>query len=601
MARAPKDENAGRIKPIFKMATTAFRVAPLQASIATFLYVLSAFARPLFAVFLGLLVHAAATDGSSERITVLAILLAATSGVNLIISELAWKVVTVVQERAAHELDRELITLVMSIPGIEHHERPEYLDKLERLRSEHWLLGQSVSVVLSSSSLVMQIVATIAVLASIEPLLLLLPLFAIPEAIASKHAEKIRVVGLEKLQSEWRKSDNALDLIVKAGPAKEVRVFGLGEEIMKRHDESSRISRDREFGDRWRGAWWIALGRLIFVVGFAGGIWFVASQVINGHGNAAELVTAASIGAALMGQMQWAAGQIAWLDWTLTAVNRYLWILGYGKSITAKGDTPSPQRLSSGIRFDHVAFSYPGTDRLVIEDLDVFLPAGSTVAIIGDNGAGKSTLIKLLTRMYEPTSGRILVDDISLSDIDPADWRQHTSAAFQDHAKFELIANEAVGVGDLNQANAPDVIDVAVESGGAAGVIESLPRGLDTQLGAQWDGGVDLSGGQWQKLALARGMMRDPLLLVLDEPTSALDAETEHALFERFARAAHSRSSDEGTITLLVSHRFSTVRMADLIIVVSGGVVAESGSHDELMQRNGLYAELYELQARAYR
>jgi ATP-binding cassette subfamily B protein len=237
----------------------------------------------------------------------------------------------------------------------------------------------------------------------------------------------------------------------------------------------------------------------------------------------------------------------------------------------------------------------------VLEDVDLELPAGAVVAIVGENGAGKTTLVKLLSRMYEPTSGRILVDGVELSDIAPDAWRARMGGAFQDFFRYEFLARQTVGLGDLAHMDELPALCAAVERGGADDVLAKLPNGFETQLGPQWDEGIELSFGQWQKLALARGFMRtDPLLLVLDEPTAALDAETEHALFERFAAAAQT-ARDDGRITVLVSHRFSTVRMADLIVVLDGAHVVESGTHDELVTRGGLYAELYGIQANAYR
>ena len=226
----------------------------------------------------------------------------------------------------------------------------------------------------------------------------------------------------------------------------------------------------------------------------------------------------------------------------------------------------------------------------------------ATVAVVGENGAGKTTLVKLLCRFYAPSKGRILVDGTGLDQHDVEDWRAGITGAFQDFARFQFLARETVGVGDLRAVEDIPAVERAVARAGAEDVLAGLPSGLETQLGREWEGGVELSEGQWQKLALARALMRErPVLLILDEPTASLDAETEYALFARYAAAVRTTASEVGTITILVSHRFSTVRMADSIVVLDGGRVIEVGSHDELMALGGLYAELYGLQERAYR
>jgi ATP-binding cassette subfamily B protein len=261
-----------------------------------------------------------------------------------------------------------------------------------------------------------------------------------------------------------------------------------------------------------------------------------------------------------------------------------------------------PDRLTHGITLEHVTFTYPGTDKVALADISLHLPAGQTVAIVGENGAGKSTLVKLLCRLYEPTEGRILVDGVDAQRFDVAAWRSRMAAGFQDFARFVLVTRRSVGVGEVRQVDDEPAVLGALERAHATDVVATLPRGLATQLGRYFKDGTGLSDGQWQKLALGRAMMRPtPLLLVLDEPTAALDAPTEHALFERYAGAAQRTAAANGGITLLVSHRFSTVRMADLIVVLDEGGLVAAGSHAELMAQPGLYAELYDLQARAYR
>jgi ATP-binding cassette subfamily B protein len=255
------------------------------------------------------------------------------------------------------------------------------------------------------------------------------------------------------------------------------------------------------------------------------------------------------------------------------------------------------------LRFEHVSVRYPGTEPLVLDDVDIHLPAGRVIAIVGENGAGKSTLVKLIARMYEPTSGRITADGVDIGRMPVPDWRARLAGAFQDFFRFEFRALVSVGLGDVARHEDADAVGRAVASAGASDMVDRLPLGLATQLGAGWPEGSEVSFGQWQKLALARGFMRDdPLVLVLDEPTAALDAETEHELFEGFASAARGgEARDDGRITIFVSHRFSTVRMAGLIVVLDGARLVEMGSHDELIANGRQYAQLYAIQANAYR
>jgi ATP-binding cassette subfamily B protein len=290
-------------------------------------------------------------------------------------------------------------------------------------------------------------------------------------------------------------------------------------------------------------------------------------------------------------------------------VGRYLWLVDHAEAVRRDGQTPgsgpplpAPDRLADGIRLSGVGFRYRADQPDALRDVDLHLPAGSVVAVVGENGAGKSTLVKLLARLYEPTSGHLEVDGVPLRRIDPASWRARISAGFEDFVSFELLLREAVGIGNLAALDDDRAVTRALHHAGADDITDQLPGGLATALGTSWEGAVDLSRGQWQKLALARAMMRqEPLLLLLDEPTAALDAETEHALFERYAAAARAAGGRSGAITILVSHRFSTVRMADLIIVLDGGRIVEGGTHANLLARGGLYAELYEVQAEGYR
>jgi ATP-binding cassette, subfamily B, bacterial len=346
---------------------------------------------------------------------------------------------------------------------------------------------------------------------------------------------------------------------------------------------------------------WHALAWSIFGLAYVGAVVLVSSG-LRAPASAVLLVLAA--GARLSAYIGATVGEIGFLrGFWMDGSRRLAWLEDYAASMAASGDLLVPVALHRGIRLDHVSFAYPGTSRVVLDDVSVTLPAGAVVAIVGENGAGKTTLVKLLAKMYEPSSGSILLDDTPLAHVPAGEWRARLAGAFQDFFRFEFRAGHTVGLGDLPRLDDEPAVVTAVDRAGAGDVVARLASGFDTQLGPTWPCGVELSFGQWQKLALARGFMRDqPLLLILDEPTAALDAETEHALFERYAAAAHGTGeNDSGRITILVSHRFSTVRMADLIVVLDGARLVEVGTHDELMTKRGQYSELYSIQAAAYR
>jgi ATP-binding cassette subfamily B protein len=353
---------------------------------------------------------------------------------------------------------------------------------------------------------------------------------------------------------------------------------------------------------RWASAFWHTLAWALFGSAYVGAVVFVALVLRASPGNVILVLAAGARLSAYIGATVSEVGFLRgfWMDGS----RRLAWLEDYAASLAGSADLPVPDVLRHGIRLEHVSFAYPGTSRLVLEDVSLSLPAGSVVAVVGENGAGKTTLVKLLARMYEPTSGTIVVDNQPLARMPADKWRARMAGAFQDFFRFEFRVRHTVGLGDLPRLerleNEPAVV-TAVERAGANDIISRLGSGLETQLGPTWPGGVEISFGQWQKLALSRGFMRDhPLLLMLDEPTAALDAETEHALFERYAAAARS-SRDAGHVTILVSHRFSTVRMADLIVVLEGARLVEVGTHVELKAKGGHYAELYDIQATAYR
>jgi ATP-binding cassette subfamily B protein len=458
--------------------------------------------------------------------------------------------------------------------------------------------------VFSTCGWLLRLGVTIALLVSIHPALGLLAVFAVPTVLTSTWRPAVERAAYERGAQSARLARHLFDLATTAAPGKEVRVIGRGG-IGRHLAEERRAAFERWYapiaGARWGSAAWHTLAWAVFGGAWAGAVAFVSLGL---RASAGDVLLVLAAGARLSAYIGATVGEIGFLRgiW-MDGSQRLAWLEDYAASLVADADVPVPAKLREGIRLDHVSFAYPGTDRLVLDDVTLELPAGAVVAIVGENGAGKTTLVKLLAKLYEPRSGAIHVDGQPLAHMRADAWRERLAGAFQDFFRFELPARQTIGVGDIPRIDDEPAVVQAVERAGAEDVIARWPAGLDTQLGPTWPNGVDVSFGQWQKLALARGFMRDhPLLLVLDEPTAALDAETEHALFERYAEAAHKDVTEaDGRITILVSHRFSTVRMADLIVVLDGARLVEAGTHEELMARRGQYAELYGIQAAAYR
>ncbi len=503
------------------------------------------------------------------------------------------------RDKVTIALESHVATLLASISTIAHHERPDYLDRLSVLRNQVFMLDHMYMSLFTTCGWILRLGVTIALLVSIHPALALLVLCALPPVYTSTWRPAVERAAYERGAEAGRLARHLFDVATTASPGKEVRVTGIADRLITERRLTWEFGNAKIAAARWASAGWHALAWAVFGAGFVAAIVFVASVLAAPAG---DVVLALAAGSRLSFYVGATVGEVGFLRgiW-MDSARRLAWLEDYAASLVAAADQPSPSRLVRGIRFEGVSFAYPGTTRLVLDGVDLELPAGKVIAIVGENGAGKSTLVKLLARMYLPSHGRIMVDDTDLGRIGASDWRGRLAGAFQDFFRFEFQARHSVGVGDLPRLDDRPAVETAVGRAGADDVIAKLATGLETQLGPTWPGGVEVSFGQWQKLALARGFMRDrPLVLVLDEPTAALDAETEHALFERYAAAL---CEDEGTgrITILVSHRFSTVRMADFIVVLDGARVAETGTHEALMARGGQYAQLYAIQARAYR
>ena len=508
-----------------------------------------------------------------------------------------------IHEACGREMTQERMRLSAGTPGIEHHERPEYVDRLELLsQHQRWLSGFS-SILAQTVALLGRIAITVVLLAVVAPPLALLPLLALPTAWTGSRAETISRRAEEEVMETRRSGKHLFTLLTTAAPAREVRIFGLTDELISREQlnwstMTRVITRAKLRAAAVRTAGWFP-----FALGYIAAVALVTVRAARGQATAGDVVLVASLAGQMNFQVAQATQMVAESTSTLRMLRHYMWLQDVAAAASAatvrrrNGPPISvPARLAHGIDLDGVTFRYPGTHRDVLSSVCIHVAAGSTVAIVGENGAGKTSIVKLLCRCYEPASGRISVDGVDLADTPVDKWRARLAAGFQDFVRFELLLQQAVGVGDIARIDDARAVGLAL---GRAG--ESLLIELDTQLGKQWEHGVDLSEGEWQRVAIARATMREaPVLLILDERTSALDADAEHALFERYATAARSVAHATGAITLLVSHRFSTVRMADHIVVMADGRVVEQGDHRTLMAADGLYAELYGIQAHAY-
>jgi ATP-binding cassette subfamily B protein len=586
------------LSSMWRLCKLGYRHEPRLMLIAFVLSQLAALPDALLALWL-MLLGVGVLETRPGLVRAAAIGLGVTATATWFLVTLSTRVQRRFRDKVTIALESHVARLQASVATIAHHERPEYLDRLAMLRDQVFVLDHMYMSLFSTCGWILRLGVTVALLASIHPALVLLAVFALPTVLTSTWRPAVERAARERAAQANRLARHLFTIATTAPPGKEVRVTGIGNRLVAQRREAWERAYAPVSAARWGSAVWHTLAWGLFGTAYVGAVVFVSSGLGSPAGDVLLVLAAGSRLSAYIGAT---VGEIGFLrGFWMDGSRRLVWLEDYAAALIASADLPVPAVLRRGIRLEHVSFAYPGTSRLVLDDLSLSLPAGSVVAIVGENGAGKTTLVKLLAKMYEPTSGSILVDDTPLARM-PADaWRSRLAGAFQDFFRFEFRARQTVGLGDVPRLDDEAAVVTAVGRAGANDVVSRLTSGLDTQLGPTWPGGVEVSFGQWQKLALARGFMRDrPLLLVLDEPTAALDAETEHALFERYAAAARDESAD-GRITILVSHRFSTVRMAEIIVVMDGARLVEVGPHDELMAKGGQYAELYGIQAAAYR
>ncbi|MFG1849341.1 ABC transporter ATP-binding protein [Micromonospora carbonacea] len=608
----------GLLSAAWSLWRTSLRQDRRKAVTALVLVVAGAAAWPLVAIMLRVLFEAA-NAGRPVAASLAGVAVAVLLIAGLTLGHFAHIAYFELSELDVLHLHQELMDATNGSAGMAHFEQPEFADKVRILEEDVEQLRVGLQAVLTGVGLAVAMTLTTAVLASLHPLLLLLPLVAVPPLLAGRWAERMVDRSREASAESTRRALGLFRLATHAASGKELRVFGLEQEVRRRHglfwqDATRRLWRTQAVASLVR-----MLGQLAFAGGYIAAVLLILRDAVAGRRGVGDVILVITIAAQVNQQVAAAVGVLQDLQRLRSVYQRLDEVHGLvrageragpGALPAGPGDptgpagsaAPAPVRLRHGIRLVGVELRYPGGEKPVLAGLDLHLPAGATVAIVGDNGAGKTTLVKLVCGLLRPTAGRVLVDGVDLTDLSLPGWRARIAAGFQDFVRLELPARRTVGVGDLPRLDDEPAVRAALGRAGADDLVGQLEAGLDTPLGREYADGAELSGGQWQKLALGRAFMRDdPLLVVLDEPAAALDAEAEHAMFERYRLQAARVAAATGAVSVFVSHRFSTVQLADLIVVLADGRVAELGCHADLIAADGLYAEMFELQARAYR
>ncbi|MFG2824420.1 ABC transporter ATP-binding protein [Kitasatospora sp. NPDC048365] len=502
------------------------------------------------------------------------------------------------------ELQNELLAIAHGDPHLERLESARFADALALVREDLPRTRASLEAVLQLGGLALQLGLTAVLLGGLNPWLLLLPLTGVLPVLAGNRAQRRLDAAKERTARHVRFGRHLLDTATSPSPARQIRLAGAGPLLIERHRDAWARTTAELRRAHTAAAALRAGGQLAFAAAYGAAIWTVVRQAEHGTSGLGDVILVITLAAQLSLQVATALGLLAVLQDAGRTAQRLAELREQAPDPGVRPEgplRPAPAALTRGIRLENVGFAYPGSARPVLEDVNLDIPAGSALAVVGENGAGKSTLIKLICGLYRPTAGRILVDGVDLAEIDPRAWQSRLAALFQDFARLELRLRDNTGIGDPERIDDDEALRSALAAADAAGVEAAVPGGLDGLVGRGYGDGTDLSGGQWQKLGLARTLLRrEPLLLTLDEPASAMDATAEQALFERFARLVADSGARTGAVSLLVSHRFSTVRMADRIVVLEDGRVRECGTHADLVAADGLYAELYALQARIY-
>ena len=476
-------------------------------------------------------------------------------------------------------------------------EDPVFYDKLERARRQTTGRIGLLAAVLNVGQDTLSLLSLSAGLIVFSPwLMVLLVAAVIPAFLGETHFTSMAYSVLYRWTPQRRLLDYIRLLGASSQSAKEVKIFGLGPHLAERyHEVSDRIYEENKKVAVKRAGLGFLLN-LISTGGYYGAYVVVLMRTLAGAisvGTFTFLTGAFSRSRTYIEKILQSFTDIS--DQALYLKDLFEFFEMQPAIRNLPNALPAPRPVQDGFEFQKVSFAYPGSARLVVENISFRLETKEKIALIGENGAGKTTLVKLLARLYDPTAGRILLDGVDLREYSIDDLRKEIGVIFQDYMRYELLAKENIGFGKIEDLADRDRIERAAEKSMAFQVIGKLPNGYDQMIGRRFDGGVDLSGGEWQKFALARAYMRDAQLLILDEPTATLDARAEYEVFRRFSELT------QGRMAVLISHRFSTVRMADRILVLENGRITEQGTHQKLVALRGRYAELFELQAAGYR
>jgi ATP-binding cassette subfamily B protein len=476
-------------------------------------------------------------------------------------------------------------------------EDPVFYDKLERARRQTTGRLTLLASLLNVCQDMLSLISLSGILFVYAPwLMLLLVAAVIPAFLGETHFTTLAYSALYRWTPQRRQLDYLRFLGAGAQSAKEIKIFGLGRHLSERyHEISDAIEKENKKLGVKRATVGAALN-LVSTGGYYGAYLVVLMKALAG---------AFSIGTFTMltGAFQRSRTYIEKILSSFNDISEQAMFLTdlfdfFAMEPTIKSlpnSIPAPRPIRDGFEFRDVAFAYPGSSRLVVQKINFRLYPAEKIALIGENGAGKTTLVKLLSRLYDPTAGSILLDGVDLREYDVDSLRREIGVIFQDYMRYDMVVRDNIGFGKIESRQDDPRVQKAAHKSLANHLIDRLPNGYDQMVGRRFEGGVDLSGGEWQKIALARAYMRDAQLLILDEPTATLDARAEYEVFQRFADLTRDR------MAVLISHRFSTVRMADRILVLADGAIQEQGTHQQLVALGGRYAELFELQAAGYR